>query len=315
MSRVAGARVWLKVDSLQPSGSFKIRGIGASCEEARAKGATAFVSSSGGNAGLAVAWAGRELGVPVTVYVPRTTSERMIGKMRDEGARVEVHGEAWDDAHAAALKATEGTGAFYVHPFDAPAVWRGNATMVTEAVGQGMKRPDAVVVSVGGGGLLCGVLEGMHTVGWKDVPVLAVETVGAASLAAAMEAGEPVDIGRIASIATTLGARRVCDRVSRGRASIASPRGSRPTGKRGGRVSALRGRPPGHRGARVRRGAGSGLHACRGAGVSEVYLRDRVRRRWRDVRGLDALGRERRRLNKKIRRSEGLLLASHKQTF
>jgi L-serine/L-threonine ammonia-lyase len=100
-----------------------------------------------------------------------------------------------------------------VHPFDAPAVWRGNATIVTEALGQGMQRPDAVVVAVGGGGLLCGVLEGMHAVGWKDVPVLAVETVGAASLAAAMEAGEPVDIGRIASIATTLGARRVCDRV------------------------------------------------------------------------------------------------------
>jgi L-serine/L-threonine ammonia-lyase len=213
MSRASGARVWLKVDSLQSSGSFKIRGIGASCEEARANGATAFVSSSGGNAGLAVAWAGRALGVPVTVYVPRTTSERMIGKMRDEGARVEVHGDAWDDAHAAALKATEGTGAFYVHPFDAPAVWRGNATLVTEAVGQGMKRPDAVVVSVGGGGLLCGVLEGMHAVGWKDVPVLAVETVGAASLVAAMKAGEPVDIGRITSIATTLGARRVCDRV------------------------------------------------------------------------------------------------------
>lgn len=213
VSRAAGARVWLKLDSLQPPGSFKIRGIGAACEEARANGATAFVSSSGGNAGLAVAWAGRQLGVPVTVYVPRTTSQRMIGKMREEGARVEVHGDAWDDAHAAALKATEGTGAFYVHPFDAPAVWRGNATMVTEAVEQGMPRPDAVVVAVGGGGLLCGVLEGMHAVGWKDVPVLAVETVGAASLAAAMKAGEPVDIGRIASIATTLGARRVCERV------------------------------------------------------------------------------------------------------
>ena len=60
---------------------------------------------------------------------------------------------------------------------------------------------------------MCGVLEGMHAVGWTDVPVLAVETDGAASLHAAIAAGHPVDIGRITSIATTLGARRVCDRV------------------------------------------------------------------------------------------------------
>ena len=213
MARALGARVWLKLESLQPSGSFKIRGIGRACEEATAAGAKRLVSSSGGNAGLAVAYAGRLLRVPVSVVVPRTTSARMIEKMRAEGAVVQVHGDAWDDAHAAALALVEGGGAFYVHPFDMPAVWRGNATLVAEAVAQGMPRPDAVVVAVGGGGLLCGVLEGMHAAGWAGVPVVAVETHGAASLHAAMQAGEPVDIGRIESIATTLGARRVCDRV------------------------------------------------------------------------------------------------------
>jgi L-serine/L-threonine ammonia-lyase len=205
----------LKLESLQPTGSFKIRGVGRACEEAKAVGATRFVSSSGGNAGIAVAWAGRELGVPVTVFVPRTTSARIIAKMEVEGARVEVHGDAWDDAHAAASRASEGSGAFYVHPFDSPAVWRGNATLIEECAAQMRARPDAVVVSVGGGGLLCGVLEGMHAAGWANVPVVAVETHGAASLSAAMRAGEPVDIGRIDSIATTLGARRVCDRVVR----------------------------------------------------------------------------------------------------
>jgi len=213
LGRVLGGRVWLKLESLQPTGSFKIRGIGRACEEARAAGATRLVSSSGGNAGVAVAWAGRELGMPVTVFVPRTTSARMIGKMRGEGADVQVHGQAWDDAHAAALAASAGNGAFYVHPFDSPAVWAGNATLVEEVARQGMDRPGAVVVAVGGGGLLCGVLQGMHAVGWTDVPVVAVETVGAASLNAAMNAGTPVDIGRIESIATTLGARRVCERA------------------------------------------------------------------------------------------------------
>ena len=219
LARASGVPTWVKLESLQPTGSFKIRGIGRACEEAKAAGARSFVSSSGGNAGLAVAWAGRVLGVPTFVVVPRTTSARMIGKMRDEGATVQVHGDAWDDAHAEALRIVEREGGFYVHPFDAPAVWSGNATIVTELVSQlatqAVSRPGAVVVSVGGGGLLCGVLEGMHAVGWTDVPVLAVETHGAASLHAAMKAGEPVDIGRIDSIAITLGARRVCERALR----------------------------------------------------------------------------------------------------
>jgi L-serine/L-threonine ammonia-lyase len=75
----------------------------------------------------------------------------------------------------------------FVHPFDDELLWRGHATMIHEVATQG-PRPEVVVVSVGGGGLLCGVLEGMHACGWSDVPVLAVETVGAASLRAAIAA-------------------------------------------------------------------------------------------------------------------------------
>jgi L-serine/L-threonine ammonia-lyase len=214
LGKALGATVWVKLESLQPTGSFKIRGIGRACEEAAASGARAFVSSSGGNAGLAVAYAGRALGLPVTVFVPRTTSARMIDRVRAEGASVEVHGDAWDDAHAAALHACESDRtAVYIHPFDMPAVWHGNATLVEELIAQGVPRPDAVVVAVGGGGLLCGVLQGMHAVGWTDVPVVAVETDGAASLRAAIKAGHTVDIGAITSIATTLGARRVCERA------------------------------------------------------------------------------------------------------
>jgi L-serine/L-threonine ammonia-lyase len=213
LARALGARVWLKLESLQPTGSFKIRGIGRACEKAVRAGARRFVSSSGGNAGLAVAWAGRVLGVPVTVYVPTTTAPRMIEKIRTEGATVEVRGDVWDDAHRAALAMSRDVGAFYVHPFDLPDVWEGNATLVEELLDQGVPRPDAAVVSVGGGGLLCGVLEGLHRVGWRDVPVVAVETHGAASFAAALRVGAPVDIGAITSIATTLGARRVCERA------------------------------------------------------------------------------------------------------
>jgi L-serine/L-threonine ammonia-lyase len=74
-------------------------------------------------------------------------------------------------------------------------------------------RPDAVVVSVGGGGLLCGVVEGLHRHGWADVPVIAVETQGADSLAQSLAAGWRVELPRITSIATSLGARQVCARA------------------------------------------------------------------------------------------------------
>ena len=76
LSLAAGRTVWLKLDALQPCGSFKLRGVGHACEVHHARGARHFVSSSGGNAGLAVAYAGRKLGVPVTVVVPETTTER-----------------------------------------------------------------------------------------------------------------------------------------------------------------------------------------------------------------------------------------------
>src|SRR5690348_7859379 len=76
LSALSGATVWLKMEALQPTGSFKIRGIGLACEEHAGRGVRRFISSSGGNAGIAVAYAGRHLHIPVTVVVPRSTSER-----------------------------------------------------------------------------------------------------------------------------------------------------------------------------------------------------------------------------------------------
>jgi L-serine/L-threonine ammonia-lyase len=208
LSARCGRDVWLKLESSQPTGSFKQRGMGASCRAAVEAGATALVSSSGGNAGLAVAWAGRALGVPVTVVVPRRTSALMRQRIEAEGATVVVHGEVWDDAHAHAQTLP---GAL-VHPFEGDACWNGHATLIEEAAEQG-PRPGLVVAAVGGGGLLTGVLRGMAAVGWADVPVLAMETVGTASFAEALRAGHPVTLPGIDSIALTLGARTVCREV------------------------------------------------------------------------------------------------------
>ncbi len=205
-----GQDVHLKLEALQPVGSFKLRGIGAACERAVSAGATRLISSSGGNAGLAVAYAGSRLGAAVTVFVPGSTPAATRARIASEGATVEVAGSVWNDAHEAALAAADQPGAAYIHPFDHPAIWAGHASLVDEVVDDGL-RPDAVVVAVGGGGLLCGVLVGMHRHGWTDVPVVAVETEGAASFHAAVRAGMPVLVDRPTSLATSLGARQVAD--------------------------------------------------------------------------------------------------------
>lgn len=204
MTEALGSEVLIKMDALQPVGSFKIRGIGNLCRIRCEEGATGLVSSSGGNAGYAAAYAGRKLGVPVTVVVPETTSEWMRELLRKEDALVVEHGASWFYAHEYAVSLAKEQGAGYIHPFDDPHIWRGHATMVEEMVHQTPK-PGAIVVAVGGGGLLCGIIEGMHRVGWHDVPVLAVETEGAASFSRAVAAGEIVTLDRIETIAVTLG--------------------------------------------------------------------------------------------------------------
>lgn len=207
----AGRTVWLKLEAMQPPGSFKIRGIGLACQEYVRRGAERFISSSGGNAGIAVAYAGRHLSVPVVVVVPETTTDRAKALIQQEGAEVVVHGSSWHEANALALSMVKESDAF-LHPFDDPLIWQGHASLVDEVVRSGVK-PDVVVLSVGGGGLLCGVVEGLHRNGWIDVPVIAVETEGADSLAQSVRAGYPVELAAITSIATSLGARRICEQA------------------------------------------------------------------------------------------------------
>lgn len=211
LSQASGRSIWLKMDALQPPGSFKIRGIGAACEHHAANGKRRFVSSSGGNAGIAVAYAGRRLSIPVSVFVPETTTDRAKALIRQEGAEVFVHGASWQEANERALQAVDAETAF-IHPFDNPLLWAGHATMIDEVVRAGIPF-DAVVLSVGGGGLLAGVSAGLDRNGLQDIPIIAAETEGAASLAASMTSGRLVELPAITSIATSLGARRVCQRA------------------------------------------------------------------------------------------------------
>lgn len=207
----AGRTVWLKMETMQAPGSFKIRGIGRACQEYARQGAQRFISSSGGNAGIAVAYAGRLLSVGVVVVVPETTTERAKALIQQEGAEVIVHGASWFEANALALSMVGESDAF-LHPFDDPLVWQGHSSMVDEVVKSGVK-PDAFILSVGGGGLLSGVVDGLHRNGWTDMPVIAVETEGADSMAQSVEADKRIELPAITSIATTLGATQICEQA------------------------------------------------------------------------------------------------------
>ncbi|VTT27877.1 serine/threonine dehydratase family protein [Klebsiella pneumoniae] len=211
LSQLANTRIWLKMEASQPSGSFKMRGIGYVCEQHYANGAKRFITSSGGNAGLAVAYAGRRLGVPTVVVVPETTTERAKHLLSIEGAEVIVHGSMWSEANERA-QSLRGNDDVFIHPFDDPLLWQGHASMIDEVLAEGV-RPDAVVVAVGGGGLLAGVDEGLRRNGLHDVPIYAAETKGMASYYASLQAGCLTELAQLSGIATSLGARQVCQRA------------------------------------------------------------------------------------------------------
>lgn len=224
------SRVFLKLENLQPSASFKSRGIGnllLSAVKAQRSSSDDrpphFHASSGGNAGLACVTAAVTLGYRSTVCVPVSTDDAMVARLRTAGASdVIVYGSTWIDAdrflrEEMMPKAEEmGQKAIYVPPFDHADIWTGAATMIPEIRRQmpGGERPDAIVCSVGGGGLFAGIMQGLRDVEWdQSVRVLAVETFGAESLAQSVRQDRLVTLPGITSVAKSLGAVRVAERA------------------------------------------------------------------------------------------------------
>ena len=208
-AQIGGRQVSLKLDNLQPARSFKLRGLGRLCQHFAERGAEQFVCSSAGNAGYAVAWAGRALGIPVTVVVPRCTPAFVRDRISALGADLHCIGDVWDQANAAALEMAKQPGCAFIPPFDHPLIWEGHASLVEELAQQCTQVPDAILLAVGGGGLLLGVLEGLRRVGWLGTRVFAVEPEGASALAESLSRGEVVELPAPRSVATSLCVRRV----------------------------------------------------------------------------------------------------------
>lgn len=209
LNNLTGRNFQVKMECYQPVGSFKIRGISEYCKELRDSGVRHFVSSSGGNAGLATAYCARAMGLKCTVCIPGKADTFMAEVIRQQGATVIGAGDIFDDVLALAKKiAAEDPEAAFVHPFDHPSLWRGHSTLVDELTRQ-TEKPDAIVMSVGGGGLLNGVVEGLDRVGWGDVRIVGVEVEGAPKFRKAIEAGRVVELEKIDTLATTLAGKMV----------------------------------------------------------------------------------------------------------
>ncbi|WP_085746031.1 pyridoxal-phosphate dependent enzyme [Pseudomonas sp. R45(2017)] len=204
----ASRRIWLKLENLQPCGSFKLRGMGLLCSQAAAQGKRKVVCPSGGNAGLATAVAAVSLGLQACIVVPHTTPEATRARIRRTGAEVIVHGKVWDEANQRARELASAADTEYVPAFDHPVLWEGHSTMVDEILDD-CPQVDTVVTSVGGGGLLAGILTGLLRHDRRDCRIITCETTGAASFAAAVKAGHPVRLSRIDTVATSLGAAQV----------------------------------------------------------------------------------------------------------
>lgn len=204
---LACAEVWLKLEHLQVSGSFKGRGM-LNRLLAQPLPDAGVVIASGGNAGIAAAAAARYLGARCEVFVPEVSSPAKRERLRALGATVVVQGAAYADALAACLLRQSASGALLAHAYDQPEVIAGAGTLALEMQAQaGGHRPDAVLVSVGGGGLIGGIASA-----WGDtVNVVALEPHAAPSLWAARQAGQPVDVAVGGIAADALGARRVGD--------------------------------------------------------------------------------------------------------
>lgn len=213
MSEVLNKDVFLKMECYQPAGSFKIRGMGAKCTQLVKNGVKHLFSSSGGNAGYAIASAGKQLGVKVSIVVPEVTKEAICNNIRAEGAIVIRHGKNWNDAHNYAMELSRNDSYGYVHPFDDPVVWNGHTSIIREIEKQ-MGKPGCIVVSIGGGGLFCGIMEGLSGSDiWSDIPVVTVETVGADSLYQSVKANKLLTLEDITSIAVTLGVKQVAEKA------------------------------------------------------------------------------------------------------
>ncbi len=202
-----GDQLWLKLDCLQVSGSFKARGamnklLSLPLETIQ----SGVITASGGNHGLAVAYAAWQAQVPATIYLGHNTPLVKADKLRQWGAEVVMEGAVWDDANRAALERAAAANLPYLHPFADPQVIAGQGTLALEIL-EDLPEVDTLLVAIGGGGLISGVALAAKTLR-PDLTLIGVEATGAPTLHSSLAAGRVVELPTVTTRANTLAPRK-----------------------------------------------------------------------------------------------------------
>jgi threonine dehydratase len=193
LSELTGARVFCKQEHLQRTGSFKERGArNALAQFTPAQARLGAIAASAGNHALGLAWHGRSLGTPVAVVMPRFAPLVKVARCRQFGATVLLHGDTFDEARIEAARLAVERNLTYVHPFDDPQVIAGQGTLAFEILEQ-VPEAEAILVPVGGGGLLAGVATVLQALK-PNLQIIGVEPANAACFAAGLVARTPVRV-------------------------------------------------------------------------------------------------------------------------
>ncbi len=210
LSRLTGTNAYLKLENLQMTGAYKERGaLNTLLTLAPAERARGLIAASAGNHAQGVAYHGGRLGVTVTIVMPETTPIMKVANTRAHGARIILFGANYDEAYAEARRLEQAEGLTFVHPFDDPAVIAGQGTIGLEILEQ-VPEVDAVVVPVGGGGLISGVAAAIKATR-PGVRVVGVEAEVIPCMQAALAAGEPVTLEPATTLADGIAVKRAGD--------------------------------------------------------------------------------------------------------
>ena len=212
LSQETGGRIYLKPENMQKTGAYKVRGayykISTMSDEARQKG---LITASAGNHAQGVAYAAQKFGCKVVIVMPTVTPLIKVNRTKNYGAEVILYGDVYDDACEYAWKLAEENGYTFVHPFDDEDIAMGQGSIAMEII-QELPTVDYILVPIGGGGLITGVATLAKMLNPK-IQIIGVEPKSAASMSAALEAGEPVTLPSANTIADGTAVKRVGENI------------------------------------------------------------------------------------------------------
>ncbi|WP_020502636.1 threonine ammonia-lyase [Desulfitobacterium hafniense] len=210
LSALAGTEIYLKLENLQKTGSFKVRGAMNKAlklsEEEKKKG---ILAASAGNHAQGVAMAAARIGIPATIVMPENAPLAKVSATEGYGAQVILSGAVFDDAYQKAVEIQKETGATFIHAFDDLEVMAGQGTIGLE-VFEELPEVDTVLVPIGGGGLIAGIAVALKSLK-PSVRVIGVQAAGAASMAHALSIGRPEPLGQASTLADGIAVKRAGD--------------------------------------------------------------------------------------------------------